>query len=367
MINYLLILSVIYIIIYQIFITFTHTFSNIFVIEYIYPYISGLIGTYINTFLDTYSNVNLDNSGLYDNTYQQIYSHHYTHKSKLNDKKLYKNKSIHLLSLLTCPICYNMYDKIYVCPNGHSLCSKCFNNSNICSYCRANIDINTRNRVLEEMLENMKLPCSYYKYGCNRDILNIDRNKHESHCLHQPLKCHIDLCNHESNYNDMVDHIYNIHGNEMISSNKNIHHSFKFVFNIQNNINFASLNDNCNIFKILDINNNLIFVKWFIQTGLLKNLQYDDPNELCKNKALCFVLLGIHNNKFNINIYNKYETKFGKYTMLNKLKNNINYCNTIAIPLVSVYDIKHTEFNIDVMIYEKVKHIKICEPAKLAS
>lgn len=358
MINYLLILSIIYIFINQIIITFTHAFSNIFVIEYIYPYISNLIGTGINTFIDSYNNTYYDNT--YNNTYVDMYSHHNDYKSRINDKKIYKNNNVHLLSLLTCPICYNIYDKIYVCPNGHSLCSKCFNNSNICSFCRSNIDSNTRNRVLEEMLENMKLPCSYYKYGCTKDILNNNRFKHESHCAHKPLQCHFDLCTHDANYNDMIDHIHNIHNyDDIIKSNSNIHHSFKFTFDISRLINFTALNNNSNIFKILDVNNNLIFVKWFIQTGLLKNLQYDDPNELCKNKALCFVLLSIHNNKFNINIHNKNESKFGKYTLLNKLKNNIDYCNTIAIPLVSVYDIKHTDFNIDIIIYEKVKHIKI--------
>lgn len=358
MINYLLILSIIYIFIYQTIITFTNVFSNIFVVEYIYPYLSNLIDSGINSFIDTYNNTYYNNT--YDDSFYNIYSHHNKHKTKLNNKNIYKDNNVHILSLLTCPICYNIYDKIYVCPNGHSLCSKCFYNSNICSYCRVNIDSNTRNRVLEEMLESMKLPCSYYKFGCRKNILNNNRCKHEYHCTYKPLKCHLDLCNHESNYCDMIHHINNTHNYyDIIKSNSDIHHYFQFSFDVSQNINFTSLNENCNIFKILDINNNLIFIKWFIQTGMLKNMQYNDPNELCKNKALCFVLLGIHNNKFNINIYNKQITKFGKYTLLNKLKNNIDYCNTITIPLVSVYDIKHTYFNIDIMIYEKVKRIKI--------
>ncbi len=356
MINCLLIISIIYIFIYETIITCTNVFSNMFIIEYIYPYISNLIGSSINTLVDSYNNISYDN-----NTYQYIYKHHYENKSNINE--IYKDNNVHLLSLLTCPICYNIYDKIYVCPNGHSLCSKCIrDNSNVCSYCRESINLNTRNRVLEEMLENMKLPCSYYKFGCKKTILNNTRCKHESNCIYQPLKCHIDLCNHEANYKDMKEHIYNKHYNNyynIIKSDLNCHHVFKLTFDILKHINFISLNNNSNIFKILDINDNLIYVKWFIQSGLLKNTQYDNPNELCKNKALCFVLLGIHNNKFNINIYNKQISKFGKYTLLNKLKNNIEYCNTIAIPLVSVYDIRHTDFNIDIVIYEKIKRVKI--------
>ncbi len=345
--NCLLIISLIYIVIHHIIIMF----SNIFVLEYIYPYISNLIDYYIKYALDTYNDY-IINQSTNDDIYHQTYSHHYINKKKLNKNKL--NKNIQLLSLLTCPICYNIYDKIYICPNGHSLCSKCFNNSDTCSYCRCEINKNTRNRALEEMLENMELPCSYYKYGCPKFILNKDRCKHESHCPFLPIKCHIDNCLFESNYTDMKEHILNKHSiNNLMTSDSNIHHNYNLIFDIQQNINFNALNDLCNIFTVLDTNDNLIFIKWFIQTGLLKNLQHDEPNELCKNKALCFVLLGIHNNNFNINIYNKNEKKFGKYTMLNKLKNNINYCNTIAIPLSSVYDIKHTHFNIDINIYEK--------------
>lgn len=346
----ILLTSIIYIVIYHILLIF----SNILLIEYIYPYISNMINRYLNFITNMFNNYSIN----YNNTsnYELLYDHHNKYKDKLNNKKIYEDVNIHLLSLLTCPICYNLYDKIYICPNGHSLCHKCYSSSNICSFCRIEINNNTRNRALEEIVENIQLPCSYYKYGCSKFILNIERNSHENRCCFKPIKCKIDNCIYQSNYEDMKKHINNEHFNINIIQNKSdINYKFNLTFNINQYIKFdknliTSLNSD--IFSILDTGKFLIFVKWFISG----NTNYSDNiNEYYSNKKISFTLLSEKNNNFSIDVYNKEEKKFGKYTMLNKLKNIVNNCNTISIPLSSLYYIKDSNFNIDVTIYKRNK------------
>jgi len=162
----------------------------------------------------------------------------------------------------------------------------------------------------------------------------------------------------------MKRHLINDHGfNNFVTSDNVIHNNYNLVFCIQKNINFQHIDETSYIFTILDTKTNLIFIKWFIQNGLLKQHLLTDTTEqadICRNKALHFVILGTHNNNFNINIYNKKENNFGKYTLLNKLKDSVNYCNTLAIPLILVYNIRHTSFNIDITIYDKnSKKIKL--------
>ena len=359
--NFLLLSSIFYLIFYYILILF----YNIFIIDYIYPYATSIIDRSVNSCIDYFNNYDLNND-LYNNSYNNIYSYHYYYKKNINKNKLFKNKNLFLLTFLTCPICYNIFDKIYVCQNGHSVCNNCFSNSNICSFCRIDINKNTRNRVLEDLLDNFKLPCSFYNYGCNKLLFNNIRHKHELKCIHQPLKCCFNNCVFHSNYTDLKKHIHEQHHfYDFITPSSDVYSVSNFIFNISHFIDFNNLSDKYNIFKIIDIDNNIIFVNFFIQTNQLNNNSSSDINNLYLNKALCFSLLGTRSNKFSINIYNsnsfspingdfksnKFNNKFGKYTLFNKINKNICYNNTICIPLASVFNIKDSSFNIDIIVY----------------
>lgn len=353
---FFILISIIYIFIYYVLILI----YNFILDDYLYPYLLFNFDRCINYFYQLFINYDFYYE-THNDIINNIYSHHYNNKNNININKLFKNKNLHLLSILTCPICFNFYDKIFICNNGHSICNKCFSNSNVCGFCRSHINFNTRNRLLEDLLCKMKLPCSYYNFGCKKLFFNQFRLKHEKNCRFKPMICHFDNCIFNSSFNNLLSHINTSHDfNNVFTFKLDDFCSFDFIFDISKFIDFNNIFNNKKVFNIINFDNNLIFIKYFIQKNNLKlnDIDFNDQNNIISrdtfnNYALCFSLLGCKFNKFCINIYSiNNNSKFGKYTLFNRINSFINFNNTICIPLSCIFAIKKFSFKIDITIYK---------------
>lgn len=338
---------------------------NIIFIERVYPAINYTINGFINWIDRAYNRfINLLNYNDYEResyiNYDNIYKKHYNgvNKEKLEYiNSTYKDNNIKMLSSFTCPICYNIYESVFICPNGHSLCSECFESHKDCPFCRSTISQSSRNRVMEEMMESIELPCSYYLYGCKKCLKSSDRKKHELKCKFKPWKCTIDGCIHKCNKKDNIEHIKNKHSKyEIVALQKTNDNIYKttIIFNLNTDMmNKINTMNTSNLIKILNIKNNLYYIKWYIQTCTF-NVNTRE------SKALCLSLISTSNNKFSMYAYNNEISDFGKYNIVNKIKNKLDYCNTLVIPLdIILNNTAIDKFNIDINIYEKCKKYKM--------
>ena len=80
-------------------------------------------------------------------------------------------------SQLECPICMNCFtSKVYVCANGHSLCSNCYEkiktSSNKCPSCRTRLK-GARNLAVENIVQHTILPCRYKENGCDFKVRKV--------------------------------------------------------------------------------------------------------------------------------------------------------------------------------------------------
>lgn len=71
-----------------------------------------------------------------------------------------------LATKLECPICCEYFTTpIYICSNGHSVCSNCKKRRNRCAFCSVVIG-NSRNYVLEEISDSLQICCPNAPKGC---------------------------------------------------------------------------------------------------------------------------------------------------------------------------------------------------------
>ncbi|CAG9329777.1 unnamed protein product [Blepharisma stoltei] len=114
---------------------------------------------------------------------------------------------------LECPICCDYYTPpIYLCPNGHSICGTCSSNSRCCPLCRAQLSRVSRNLVLENILEQISVPCKFE--GCKENTTLANRNQHFKVCpFNNFTKC-IECNNNEE---DLVAHLIRNHEYKEIS------------------------------------------------------------------------------------------------------------------------------------------------------
>ncbi|KAJ1295305.1 hypothetical protein BS78_01G213800 [Paspalum vaginatum] len=97
--------------------------------------------------------------------------------------------------VLDCSICFEpLRPPLYQCQNGHVACFSCWsmlnNKCHICSH-EANF---VRNIALEKVVESVKSPCSYAKWGCSMLTSYSLRNAHEESCLFAPSVCPVPGC-----------------------------------------------------------------------------------------------------------------------------------------------------------------------------
>lgn len=293
-----IVLSIIYVYLYEIIMNLTIRACDIITHDYVNPFV----------------NVTLEN-------FKDMYSNHKQNEVKVESViKEEKNDKVQILTYSTCPICYNIFDKIYMCRNGHSICSRCLTTSTTCPFCKEYISSNTRNRVFECVLQSIQLPCSYYKYGCEKCVTIDEREKHEKVCKYRPLKCYI--CNgyFESDYINIIKHIKNTHTDVEILKNN-------FEIKLNKNI------DNHNtLYKVLIKRNKIIFLKCAMQ------------------KDLNISLLGDSKVKFTIEVYSNKDSDFGKYVLNNTVKPSVECRNTLTIPHKSIKYLKCDSFYCDINI-----------------
>ncbi|KAJ8957864.1 hypothetical protein NQ318_001860 [Aromia moschata] len=88
--------------------------------------------------------------------------------------------------ILQCPICMEyMVAPIYTCATGHAICKACKPKVENCPTCKAEIST-TRVFALEEISENVEIPCQYTGNGCNF-LGNVERIcRHEEVCSNAP-------------------------------------------------------------------------------------------------------------------------------------------------------------------------------------
>ncbi|MED6205209.1 hypothetical protein PIB30_015769 [Stylosanthes scabra] len=115
--------------------------------------------------------------------------------------------------VLDCPICFDpLTIPVYQCENGHVACSTCcIRLEEKCPTCCLPIG-SIRVRVLEKLLESMKVPCSHAKYGCSATFSYTDKRVHESNCLFVPCYCPHTDCDFVSSFFDLPLHFISEHG-----------------------------------------------------------------------------------------------------------------------------------------------------------
>ncbi|CAH1176980.1 unnamed protein product [Phaedon cochleariae] len=104
------------------------------------------------------------------------------HKKEVNivDESLEKLKK-----QLQCPICMEyMIDKIYSCDEGHVLCINCKIQLTECPSCRTELG-KLRNFPLENLADEVVLPCLFSKNGCEFTGKLELLSQHERECVHK--------------------------------------------------------------------------------------------------------------------------------------------------------------------------------------
>lgn len=96
--------------------------------------------------------------------------------------------------------CY-MVPPIFLCMDGHSVCSRC--KQGICNICGQNIT-DVRNINLETHNKTLKYPCRYKAQGCGTKHNSNEIRQHELYCSYCAYKC--EFCPYESKLGDIKTH-----------------------------------------------------------------------------------------------------------------------------------------------------------------
>jgi hypothetical protein len=93
-----------------------------------------------------------------------------------------------LLNALECPVCMEyMTPPIFLCENGHSICSHCRPQLPLCPTCRRHFLSNARNVGLESIAVELDYPCR--NSGCDEVLPLEEITQHQAVCPHRPFEC----------------------------------------------------------------------------------------------------------------------------------------------------------------------------------
>ncbi|CAG9311894.1 unnamed protein product [Blepharisma stoltei] len=108
---------------------------------------------------------------------------------------------------LECPVCMSVYTPpVYLCSSGHSICSLCSSITQNCPFCNSSISNKTRNIVIENMLDQILVPCKFE--GCGEMISLLNMPQHCKTCSYNNfIKC----LECKSNEEDLIDHLIRKH------------------------------------------------------------------------------------------------------------------------------------------------------------
>jgi len=114
-----------------------------------------------------------------------------------------------LLKDLECPVCMEyMVPPIWLCTNGHNICSKCRQSVQCCPTCRAEFS-EIRNFALENIAKRQKYPCVNRQRGCLELFSIEDIAKRHAGCVYGKIKCPLHLakmCSWNGLKNDLKEH-----------------------------------------------------------------------------------------------------------------------------------------------------------------
>lgn len=118
-------------------------------------------------------------------------------------------RGISALDVLVCTSCTSdLFESVYMCNKGHSFCEACYNEDVNCLICKG-IILSIRNRVIEELTNEIPIPCKWKKckeaHTC-REIVNHERN-----CRHKAIQCSLCLGFISFHPNEIVKHVESAH------------------------------------------------------------------------------------------------------------------------------------------------------------
>ncbi|RZB40143.1 Sina domain containing protein [Asbolus verrucosus] len=134
-----------------------------------------------------------------------------------------ESRSDHLMEILpdipeelnlSCSSCtLDMLPPIYLCINGHSVCSWCKRNP--CKICNG-IITPARNTDLENISRTHKHLCRYSSDGCSEKLLYNEVRGHEARCRFCKYRCSSGCC-YEAKFQDLIYHLRILHTSVKIS------------------------------------------------------------------------------------------------------------------------------------------------------
>ncbi|XP_063909804.1 uncharacterized protein LOC135127288 [Zophobas morio] len=114
---------------------------------------------------------------------------------------------------LSCSTCHlDMLPPIYLCANGHNVCSWC--KSKPCKLCNGTVTI-TRNTHLENISRTHLHQCRYSPEGCSERLLYNEVRAHEAKCNFCKYKCMCD-CPYEGKFKEFSNHLKILHSSVKI-------------------------------------------------------------------------------------------------------------------------------------------------------
>jgi len=128
-----------------------------------------------------------------------------------------------LLKDLECPVCIEyMVPPIWLCTNGHNICSKCRQSVQCCPTCRAEFS-EIRNFALENIARRQKYPCVNRQSGCLELFSIEDIAEHQAGSVYGKIKCPLHLlnrCSWSGLKNDLKEHAKAAHPKHFAESTK---------------------------------------------------------------------------------------------------------------------------------------------------
>ncbi|GAB4832354.1 hypothetical protein Ancab_006370 [Ancistrocladus abbreviatus] len=119
--------------------------------------------------------------------------------------------------VLDCPICFEpLTIPVFQCDNGHISCSSCcIKVSNKCPLCFKIIGHN-RCRAMEKVIESVKVPCCYVRYGCRAVVNYCKKLDHEGICIYAPCSCPFHNCIFRGSPKKLSQHMSQDHSNSVV-------------------------------------------------------------------------------------------------------------------------------------------------------
>lgn len=117
---------------------------------------------------------------------------------------------------MACSSCsIDMLPPIYLCVNGHNICSSCRRYK--CKECNG-VVTPCRNTDLENSSRIHKHPCRYKADGCPEKLFYNEVRGHEARCQYCKYKCQSESCLFEGRFKQLTNHLNVLHASYKISS-----------------------------------------------------------------------------------------------------------------------------------------------------